>query len=267
MTIVDSPSVRKNRVAEAWRVVSRVSDPELDEPVTEMGFVERIEIANDWSVALDFRLPTYWCSPNFAFLMLDGIRKALESLSWAPRYRITLHDHLFADEINRGVSEGKRFEEIFEALAPSEDLAFLREKFLRKAFQKRQEAALLGLREAGWADVDVLALTTRGMLETAKVEPRVTLPLTRYLEAMRERFPLGSNGDSAFQTWEGVPLLPAELPEYLSRLRAIRINMEFNGALCRGLKAARYQTKLSNPGVADWGDGSCEDRGRPSASV
>ena len=36
---------------------------------------------------------------------------------------------------------------------------------------------------------------------------------------------------------------PAELPDYLGRLRAVRINMEFNGALCRGLKEARYREK------------------------
>ena len=138
-------SVRSGRVAEVMRVVARVHDPELDEPVTDMGFIERVEVADDGSVTLDFRLPTYWCSPNFAFLMLDGVREALESLSWRPRFRITLHDHLFAEEVNAGVAEGKPFAEIFDALSPQEDLAELRETFLHKAFQKRQEAALVGL--------------------------------------------------------------------------------------------------------------------------
>ena len=100
-------SVRSGRVAEVMRVVARVHDPELDEPVTDMGFIEKVEVADDGSVELDFRLPTYWCSPNFAFLMLDGVREALESLSWRPPFRITLHDHLFAEEVNSGRRGGQ----------------------------------------------------------------------------------------------------------------------------------------------------------------
>jgi metal-sulfur cluster biosynthetic enzyme len=139
-------------LGEAWRVVARVNDPELDEPVTELGFVERIDVADDGLIELDFRLPTYWCSPNFAFLMLDDIRKALESLSWRPRFRITLHDHLFAEEVNKGISGGRSFESIFASLGPQGDVTALRETFRKKAFQKRQEAAILALRGAGWLD-------------------------------------------------------------------------------------------------------------------
>ena len=115
---MEPSNVRSSRVAEVWRVVATVNDPELDEPVTEMGFVEEIDVADDGSVTLDFRLPTYWCSPNFAFLMLDGLREALETLSWRPRFSITLHDHLFAEDVNKGLAEGKRFDEIFDELSP-----------------------------------------------------------------------------------------------------------------------------------------------------
>ena len=238
-------SVRSGRVAEVMRVVARVHDPELDEPVTDMGFIERVEVADDGSVTLDFRLPTYWCSPNFAFLMLDGVREALESLSWRPRFRITLHDHLFAEEVNAGVAEGKPFAEIFDALSPQEDLAELRETFLRKAFQKRQEAALVGLRQAGWADDDILTLDC-GTLDKANVGPELTVRLTHYLDALRARFPAAGDDAAAFVAWEGAPLTAAELPDYLGKLRAVRINMEFNGALCRGLKEARYREKAAN---------------------
>ncbi len=238
-------SVRSGRVAEVMRVVARVHDPELDEPVTDMGFIENVEIADDGSVELDFRLPTYWCSPNFAFLMLDGVREALESLSWRPRFRITLHDHLFAEEVNAGVAEGRPFAEIFESLSPQEDLAELRETFLRKAFQKRQEAALIGLRKAGWADDDILTLDC-GTLDKANVGPELTVRLAHYLDALRARFPAAGDDAVAFVAWEGAALSVAQLPDYLGKLRAVRINMEFNGALCRGLKEARYREKTSN---------------------
>jgi metal-sulfur cluster biosynthetic enzyme len=251
-------SVRSGRIAEVMRVVARVHDPELDEPVTDMGFVERVEVDGDGSVELDFRLPTYWCSPNFAFLMLDGVREALEQLSWRPRFHIRLHDHLFADEVNKGVAEGKPFAEIFETLSPQEGLAELRETFLRKAFQKRQEAALIGLREAGWADDDILTLDC-GTLDRARVGPELTVRLTRYLDALRARFPLAGEDAAAFVAWEGAPIGEAELSDYLNKLRAVRINMEFNGALCRGLKEARYREKATVDGeltLVDFIDGA-----------
>jgi metal-sulfur cluster biosynthetic enzyme len=244
---MDPFSFKSAWTAEVWRVVGRVHDPELDEPVTDLGFVERVEVADDGSVELDFRLPTFWCSPNFAFLMLDGVREALESLSWRPQFHITLHDHLFADEVNKGVAEGKPFSEIFDMLSPHEDLGELRETFLRKAFQKRQEAVLTGLRQAGWADDDILTLDC-GTLERARVDPELTVRLTRYLDAMRARFPLAGNDALAFVAWEGAHLGAAELPDYLNKLRAVRINMEFNGALCRGLKKARYREKATPDG-------------------
>ncbi|TIS77337.1 MAG: iron-sulfur cluster assembly protein, partial [Mesorhizobium sp.] len=102
-----------SREKELWRRLGEVNDPELDEPITEMGFVEHVAVADDGGVQVDFRLPTYWCSPNFAFLMLDGVRKALDQLSWSPAYRVKLHDHMFAEEVNRGIQAGKAFGEIF----------------------------------------------------------------------------------------------------------------------------------------------------------
>ena len=53
-------------------------DPELDEPVTDMGFVEAVSVTGRaaGAVQVSFRLPTYWCSPNFAFLMADDIKRA-----------------------------------------------------------------------------------------------------------------------------------------------------------------------------------------------
>ena len=60
-----------------------MTDPELDEPVTELGFVERVAVDGD-TVEVDFRLPTYWCAANFAFLMVDDIRIAVEGAPWVP---------------------------------------------------------------------------------------------------------------------------------------------------------------------------------------
>jgi hypothetical protein len=38
-----------------------------------------------------------------------------------------------------------------------------------------------------------------------------------------------------------LPIAPEALGAHLADLRSVRINMEFNGALCRGLKTTRYK--------------------------
>ncbi|NGO52340.1 iron-sulfur cluster assembly protein [Allomesorhizobium camelthorni] len=230
-----------SRVIELWRRLGEVNDPELDEPITEMGFVERAEVVGDGSVEVDFRLPTYWCSPNFAFLMLDGVRKALDQLSWSPAYRVKLHDHMFAEEVNRGIAAGKAFGEIFGELAEDLDLETLRETFGVKAFKRRQEAVLVGLRQHGLTDREILGMDLTA-LDAARFEPgEAAKQKPRYRAAYVERFPGRRQVDPVFLTCEGAPIPTLTLGAYLADLRAVRINMEFNGALCRGLKHTRYK--------------------------
>ncbi|MBX3566990.1 MAG: DUF59 domain-containing protein [Rhizobiaceae bacterium] len=234
-------STPSSRQAEVWRRLAEVNDPELDEPITEMGFVERAELADDGSVDVDFRLPTYWCSPNFAFLMLDGVRNALDALSWRPAYRVKLHDHMFADEVNRGIEAGKAFGEIFSGLSGDSDLSALRETFRMKAFKRRQEAVLAGLRKLGLTDREILDmdLTALDIARFDAEEPARQKP--RYRAALLDRFPERPAGEPAFVTWEGRHIPDAALGAYLAELRGVRINMEFNGALCRGLRHTRYK--------------------------
>ena len=92
---------------EVWRCLARVTDPELDEPLTDLGFVERVAVIDNQRVEVGFRLPTYWCSPNFAFLMAFGIRREIETLSWVEGFRVELRDHCFGDEVNAGVNDGR----------------------------------------------------------------------------------------------------------------------------------------------------------------
>lgn len=229
------------RSEELWRRLEQVNDPELDEPITTMGFVERTVFALDGSVNIDFRLPTYWCSPNFAFLMLDGVRNALESLSWAPPYRVTLHDHMFAEEVNKGIAEGKAFGEIFGELAGDLDLENLREIFRAKAFKRRQEAVLLGLRQQGLTDGEILGMDLSEFDAAGFDDGEGARQKPRYREALLGRWPGRQPDEAAFVTWEGDLIAVDALAAYLADLRSVRINMEFNGALCRGLKHTRYK--------------------------
>ena len=56
----------RSRVFEA---LGTVYDPELDEPITTLGFVGSCVVAGAGDVSVRLRLPTPQCAPNFAFLM------------------------------------------------------------------------------------------------------------------------------------------------------------------------------------------------------
>lgn len=228
------------REAEVWRVLARVADPELDEPVTDMGFVEAVEIDGD-DVTVQFRLPTYWCSPNFAFLMAEGIVRELAALPWVARGTVRLEDHMYADEVNAAANGGASFSEAFAALCDGGDLGGLRAKFDEKAFQRRQESVLLGLRAVGWLDAAIVAMTLRQLdaIDLGDGEARTQRP--RYREALVRRGLARWPGDLAFRDWDGAPLTAEGFRDHLGRLRQVRLNMEFGGALCRGLAGARYK--------------------------
>ena len=135
-----------DRTAEVWRALDTVLDPELDEPVTSLRFVTQVAVDGD-AVAVDFRLPTYWCSPNFAWIMAEDMRDALRALPWAKAVTVTLADHLFAAKINAAVNEGAGFGEAFADAHG--DLTELRATFRRKAYLGRMATLIDTLRVAG----------------------------------------------------------------------------------------------------------------------
>src|SRR5581483_12462864 len=58
--------------AETARILAAledVRDPELDEPITSLGFVTSCTVTGG-EARVRLRLPTYFCAPNFAFLMV-----------------------------------------------------------------------------------------------------------------------------------------------------------------------------------------------------
>ncbi len=85
-------------------------------------------------VEVRFRLPTYWCSPNFAFLMADDIARVVRTLPWVSEVRPRLEDHMCSDEVNRGVEHGLSFADAFAGHQVGGSIEELRETFLRRAF-------------------------------------------------------------------------------------------------------------------------------------
>jgi len=229
------------KLAEVWARLDRVMDPELDEPITDMGFVEGVTVHDGTDVIVSFRLPTYWCSPNFAFLMAEGIKREVDALPWARDTMVQLEDHMAAEEMNAAVNAGGSFADAFEELRDGEDLDALRDKFDRKAFQRRQEVAIKALIARGQSVPHVLA-TTLATLQGARFSDATEVRQTgRYLDLLQSRKLAVAPDDPAFPTWEGAAITEQNFKTYMELLRSVRINMEFSGSLCHGLKRSRYK--------------------------
>ena len=228
------------REAEVRHALGRVNDPELDEPVTDLRFVEHLHVGSEGDVSVGFRLPTYWCAANFAFLMADDMRREVAALPWVRQVSVTLGEHMYGETINRGLAHGWSFQATFGAEA-SGDLDDLRRTFLVKAFQRRQEAFLRYLLAHDFEPSALVALTTDA-LAALPLEPDGDRLRRRYME---RRDVCAGSGSPCFVTAADQPLLADEMPAYLQALGRIGVNAEFNGALCRGLLAARFDEAVA----------------------
>jgi metal-sulfur cluster biosynthetic enzyme len=153
-----------DRVGEVWAALEPVTDPELDESVVGLGFIDSVAVEGA-SVTVGFRLPTFWCSANFAFIMAEDMRDALAQLRWVAHSRIHLVDHFAAEKINDGVARRRGFSEVFGAES-ADDLKTVRELFRRKAYLGRMSALIDALRQSGKDDADILALKVGGLAGT-----------------------------------------------------------------------------------------------------
>ncbi|GAA1511464.1 iron-sulfur cluster assembly protein [Kribbella lupini] len=165
--------------------LATVRDPELDAPITELGFVSHIA-ENDGEVEVELRLPTYFCAPNFAYLMVADAYDAVAAVPGVKKVVVRLEDHFASDEINSGVAASRGFEGSFPGLADGE-LEELRRTFRRKAHRACQEQVASRLLKAGWTML-TLADTTLGEARAALTgarlgEARVAVTATTIGEA------------------------------------------------------------------------------------
>ena len=226
-----------DRAAQVQACLATVVDPELDESVTELGFVTEVELfegARDGEVRIGFRLPTYWCAANFAFLMADDMRRAVKCLPWVTKVQVHLGEHMYAEAINQGVADGSGFQATFGADSEG-DLESLRRTFLLKAFQRRQAALLQHLLDAGRTAAALMAMDSDA-LPTLVLDAEGERLVERYLE----RRDVAGGGSEAFVDTEGRAISAEALPGHVRDLRRVAVNAEFNGVLCRGLLAVRY---------------------------
>ena len=57
--------------------LASVRDPELDTSIVELGFVTACWLDEGGTAHIRLRLPTYFCAPNFAYLMVSDAHAAV----------------------------------------------------------------------------------------------------------------------------------------------------------------------------------------------
>src|SRR5437879_6378373 len=75
-----APDAQADLKESVLRALSTVTDPELDEPITELGFVKNLSVSEDGRVSVDLVTSTFWCSPNFVYMMLEEARDVVSKL-------------------------------------------------------------------------------------------------------------------------------------------------------------------------------------------
>lgn len=230
-----------------WERLDRVLDPELDESIVRLGFVSEL-VWDGREARVTLRLPTYWCSPNFVYLMAEGVRRELLALPSVENVSVHVVDHFAERELSEGVSTGRSFCELFPDEA-AEDLEEVRHRFLVKGYLSRLLVLVQSFRAAGATDTVLVAaqladlardsagdwlVTPAGRL--GPVRPRV---VTRYLERRAELgLPVEPSSPLLLHP-DGSPFRAESFPEALRRLRATVVNLRASTALCEALLASR----------------------------
>jgi metal-sulfur cluster biosynthetic enzyme len=209
-----------------------VRDPELDEPITSLGFVASCTVSADGDAEVRLRLPTYFCAPNFAYLMVADAYDAVSVLPGVRDTLVVLEDHFASDAINGGVAAHAGFAQSFDGEAVG-DLHELRADFLRKAVMAGTDQVCRPLLTAG-ADPASLPGMTLGQV-----------PPSAALQRLRERrvelgLPAGDDAWLLIDPKTGEPVSPDSLRMHLGRARLTRTSIEANGSMCRGMLGHRY---------------------------
>jgi metal-sulfur cluster biosynthetic enzyme len=228
-----------NRTQEVWAALNSVTDPEIDESVVSLDFVTGVNIDPGARVEIEFRLPTYWCAPNFAFLMASDMRDAVAALGWVKEVTVRLSDHFSADLINRSVALRQDFRDAFPGETDG-DLASVRQKFLGVAFERRQELLLRYLLARGCTS-DWVVNAQLSDLTNLALEPEGDSLRNLYLFMMHRLSIDLAPRAPAFVTLCGEKLAAQDLKSYLRRIAGVRRNAEFNGLICRNLLGQRVK--------------------------
>jgi metal-sulfur cluster biosynthetic enzyme len=215
--------------------LSTVRDPELDEPITTLGFVASCTVTADGQARVRLRLPTYFCAPNFAFLMVADAYDALVGVPGVRAAEVILEDHFASDAINQGVAAQAGFVRSFDGEAVAE-LGDLRAQFLRKAVMAGTDLVCRPLIAAGVTPAELMALTLGAV------------PPSPELTRLRQRradlgLPAGDDAPLLIDPATGAAVSEDAIPLHLRRARVTQAGIEANTSMCSGMLRHRYSRR------------------------
>ncbi|OZM72489.1 metal-sulfur cluster biosynthetic enzyme [Amycolatopsis antarctica] len=228
--------------------LATVRDPELDESIVPLGFVASCEVSDDGDATVTLRLPTYFCAPNFAFLMVADAYDAVSALEGLRCVRVELEDHFAAAIINEGVAARAGFAGSFGEEAAGE-LDELRAGFLRKAVLAGTEQVCRPLLAEGRTPGELADMTL------AEIPPSARLDRLRGRRA-ELGLPAGPSAPLLLDPATGTAVAAEGLPLHLRKARTVRVGIEANTGICRGMLRHRYST----PGQGEAGEAERRDR-------
>jgi len=200
-----------------------VYDPELDEPITTLGFVGSLVVTEAGDVSVRLRLPTPQCAPNFAFLMAADARAAVDRVAGLGHVEIELEDHYTGAEINTAIARGDGFSGAFPGETRGE-LDALRALFQRKALLARQ-SRLLSCGATRLADLSG--------------------PDAERVRELRLALGIDASDDAApFVTGDGSPVSPEDV-KFRRMASLTALSLETNGHMCRDLLRVRYGEEVA----------------------
>jgi metal-sulfur cluster biosynthetic enzyme len=210
-----------------------VRDPELDEPITTLGFVASCAVSPGGEARIRLRLPTYFCAPNFAYLMVADAYDAATRVKGVTAAEVILEDHFASDAINGGVAARAGFVASFAGEAVAE-LDELRAAFLRKAVLAGTDQVARPLLAAG---VTPAALRSMALGD---------VPASPELARLRRRradlgLPAGDDAPLLIDPATGSAVSDEAVPLHLRRARVTRTGIEANTSICSGMFRFRYQ--------------------------
>jgi len=212
--------------------LSTVRDPELDEPITSLGFVASCTVSDDGQARVRLRLPTYFCAPNFAFLMVADAYDALVAIPGVRTAEVVLEDHFASDAINAGVAAQAGFVASFDGEAVAE-LGDLRAQFLRKAVLAGTDLVCRPLVAAGVTPAELVALTLGAT------------PPSPELDRLRQRraelgLPADDSAPLLIDPETGTAIALGVIPLHLRRARVTQAGIDANASMCSGMLRYRY---------------------------
>ncbi len=229
-----------DRYSAAVAALGTVVDPELDEPITDLGFVRSLVVSPAGNIKVHLRLPTSFCSPNFAYLMASDAKDVLAALDWTRHVVVELDDHHDSEIINAGLAADAGYRGTFGHEAEY-SLDELRATFKRKAHTAAMERCLTALLRA---QPD----RTEASLGTIRLVDLPAGDTTTALLRRRESLGLSTAPDALVMVDdEGRGYPPGDVPLALRRARSTRISIDGNAHFCRGLLRTRYGDDDADP--------------------